>query len=365
MDFETQLALHGLKKSIEVIRRQLDIEKKHTRLEEIQALVDSPRLWEDQSRAQLLLKEKSQIETSLKEFRELSIQLDDLTEMIELASKDGEEGAMKDLERELLLLKEKIQKKEIECLFSGEADGNDCLLEIQSGAGGTESNDWAMMLLRMYTRWAEIYHKFQVQIVDKVEGEETGIKSCTLKVMGKNAYGWARTETGVHRLVRISPFDANAKRHTSFAKVFVSPCMEGEINISIDEKDLKIDTYRASGAGGQHVNKTESAVRITHLPSKIVVQSQSSRSQHQNKAEAIQMLKSRLYEIELRKKEEKVNAARNVEDSIGWGYQIRSYVLHPYQMIKDLRTGHEVGNITSVLDGDLDSFIIATISNNS
>lgn len=292
----------------------------------------------------------------------MSTQLDDLVEMIELALKENEDETLKELEKELSILKKKIQSKEIECLFSGEADGNDCFIEIQSGAGGTESNDWAAMLLRMYIRWAEIYRNFQVQIIDKVEGEETGIKSCTLKITGQNAYGWARTETGVHRLVRISPFDANAKRHTSFAKVFVSPCVEDEININIDEKDLKIDTYRASGAGGQHVNKTESAIRITHLPSKIIVQSQNSRSQHQNRAEAMRMLKSRLYEVELRKKEEKLNAARNVEDSISWGYQIRSYVLHPYQMIKDLRTGHEVGNVTSVLEGNLDSFIISAIS---
>ncbi|AHX11518.1 peptide chain release factor 2 [Neorickettsia helminthoeca str. Oregon] len=311
------------------------------------------------------MKEKSNIESGLDEFRKLSAQLTDLIEMIELASDEDEQETIKELEIELLALQEKIKKKEIECLFSGEADANDCFIEIQSGAGGTESNDWAMMLLRMYTRWAEIQHGFQVQIIDKVDGEETGIKSCTLKLLGANAYGWAHTETGVHRLVRISPFDANAKRHTSFAKVFVSPCIENAININIDEKDLKIDTYRASGAGGQHVNKTESAVRITHLPSKIVVQSQTSRSQHQNRAEALQMLKSKLYEIELRKKQDALNLARNVDASISWGYQIRSYVLHPYQMIKDLRTGYEVGNVTSVLDGKLDQFIIATLSSST
>lgn len=269
---------------------------------------------------------------------------------------------MDELCGDLLDLQVKVQKKKIECLFSGSADSNDCFLEIQSGAGGTESNDWAMMLMRMYMRWASIYHDFKVEIIDKIDGEEVGIKSATLKITGKNAYGWARTETGVHRLVRISPFDSNAKRHTSFAKIYVAPVIDDGIEIKIEEKDLKIDTYRASGAGGQHINKTDSAVRITHLPTKIVVQSQNSRSQHQNKAEAMQFLRSKLYEIELRKKEKEANLNRNTEDAIGWGYQIRSYVLHPYQMVKDLRTSHEVGNINAVLDGDLDQFIVATLT---
>lgn len=269
---------------------------------------------------------------------------------------------LNELKGELVTLKQQINNKKIECLFSGKADNNNCFLEIQSGAGGTESNDWALMLMRMYLRWAEHYHNFKTEIIDSVEGEEAGFKSITIKIIGKNAYGWAKTETGVHRLVRISPFDSNAKRHTSFAKVFVSPYIEENIEIKIDEKDLKIDTYRASGAGGQHINKTDSAVRITHLPSKIVVQSQSSRSQHQNKAEAMNLLRSKLYEIERLKKEAEMNAGRKQEDSIGWGYQIRSYVLQPYQMIKDLRTSYEVGNINAVLDGDLDPFIIAMLS---
>ena len=273
-----------------------------------------------------------------------------------------EEQCTDDLYKDLEKLEDRIEKKLVECLFCGKVDFNDCFLEIQSGAGGTESNDWAMMLLRMYTRWAQINHGFDVQIIDKIEGEEVGIKSATIKIKGDNAYGWIKTEIGVHRLVRISPFDANSKRHTSFAKIFASPDIKEDIKITIAEKDIKIDTYRASGAGGQHVNKTDSAVRITHLPTKIVVQSQNSRSQHQNKAEAMQLLRSKLYEIEMRKKEEETNSARNTDESIGWGYQIRSYVLHPYQMIKDLRTGLEVGNTKSVLEGDLDQFIIAFLT---
>lgn len=246
-------------------------------------------------------------------------------------------------------------------MFSGEADSNDCFLEIHSGAGGTESQDWAEMLLRMYLRWAES-HEFKSEIISEQQGDEVGIKSVTVKLSGYNSYGWAKTESGVHRLVRISPFDSNAKRHTSFASVWVYPVVDDNLEIEIDDKDLRVDTFRASGAGGQHVNKTDSAIRITHLPTNIVVQCQNSRSQHRNRAEAMQMLKSRLYEAELQRKEEEQTAANDSKTEIGWGHQIRSYVLHPYQMIKDLRTGFESGNTSAVLNGELDNFINATLS---
>jgi peptide chain release factor 2 len=249
----------------------------------------------------------------------------------------------------------------VECLFSGEADGNDCFIEIHAGAGGTESQDWAEMLLRMYLRWAE-RHEFKTEIIDENPGDEAGLKSVTIKICGHNSYGWARTESGVHRLVRISPFDSNARRHTSFASVWVYPIVDENIEIEVDDKDLRIDTFRASGAGGQHVNKTDSAIRITHIPTNIVVQCQSSRSQHRNRAEAFNMLRSRLYELELQKKQEEQNTVNEGKTEIGWGHQIRSYVLHPYQMIKDLRTGVETSNTNAVLDGDLDEFINASLS---
>lgn len=252
------------------------------------------------------------------------------------------------------------KQRYVECLFSGDADGNDAFMEIHAGAGGTESQDWANMLLRMYLRWAE-RHKFKTEIIHEIAGEEVGVKSVTLRISGHNAYGWAKTESGVHRLVRISPFDSNARRHTSFASVWVYPVVDDTIDITIDEKDLRVDTYRASGAGGQHVNKTDSAIRITHLPTNIVVQCQNSRSQHRNRAEALNMLKARLYEQELQKQEEERNASNAQKTEIGWGHQIRSYVLHPYQMVKDLRTEAETSNTAAVLDGDLDELITASL----
>ncbi len=251
-----------------------------------------------------------------------------------------------------------MKNLEIECLFSGEADNKECFLEIHAGAGGTESHDWAQMLLRMYLRWSE-RHKFKIEYVDQVAGEEAGIKSVTIKIYGKNAYGYCKSENGVHRLVRLSPFNAAGKRQTSFASVFAFPVLTDDINVEVNEKDLRIDTYRASGAGGQHVNTTDSAVRITHIPSSIVVQCQSDRSQHKNKAEAISMLKARLYEVELRSRQEKVDQLNKEKTEIGWGHQIRSYVLHPYQMVKDLRTEYETSNTGAVLDGKLDEFMLA------
>lgn len=249
---------------------------------------------------------------------------------------------------------------EVLCLFSGELDQNDCFLEIHAGAGGTESHDWANMLFRMYLRWAET-HKFKIEFISELGGEEAGIKSATIKIVGHNAYGYAKCESGVHRLVRISPFNAQSKRQTSFASIWVFPVIDDNINIEINESDLRIDTFRASGAGGQHVNTTDSAIRITHMPSKIVVQCQNDRSQHKNRAEAMKMLKSRLYEEEMKKREAEADIAHANKTEIGWGHQIRSYVLHPYQMVKDLRTNYETSNSAAVLDGDLDNFMISRL----
>lgn len=281
--------------------------------------------------------------------------------LIELAEAEEDTATVKEAENLLTILEKDVKKQSIECLFSGPADSNDCFLEVHAGAGGTESCDWAEMLLRMYLRWAET-HKFSTEIVQEAKGEETGIKSVTIKISGHNAYGWLKTESGVHRLVRISPFDSGARRHTSFASAWVYPVIDQSIEITIDEKDLRVDTFRASGAGGQHVNKTDSAIRITHIPTNIVVQCQTSRSQHRNRAEAYDMLRARMYEMELRKQEEAKDAANSHKTDIGWGHQIRSYVLHPYQMIKDLRTGFETSNTTAVLDGDLDGFLMESLS---
>jgi len=266
-----------------------------------------------------------------------------------------------DAEAALTALRDEAQKRELESLLSGEADGNDCYVEVNAGAGGTEAQDWARMLLRMYMRWAE-QHGYKVELLDETEGEEAGIKSATVQIKGTNAYGWLKTESGVHRLVRISPFDSQARRHTSFSAVYVSPVIDESIDIEILDKDLKVDTFRASGAGGQHVNKTESAIRITHMPTGIVVACQQDRSQHRNRATAMQMLKARLYEAELRKREEAAQATEATKTDIGWGHQIRSYVLQPYQMVKDLRTGVETGNSGAVLDGDIDAFLQASLA---
>jgi len=270
---------------------------------------------------------------------------------------------LEEAENNLKQIGEKIKKIEVESMFSGEADHNDCFIEVHAGAGGTESNDWAEMLLRMYMRWAES-RKFKVETIYRLDGEEAGIKSATIKVSGYNAYGWAKFESGVHRLVRQSPFNSANKRQTSFASVWIYPVIDDNIDIEILEKDLRIDTYRSSGAGGQHVNTTDSAVRITHIPTNIVVQCQNDRSQHRNKAEAMQMLKARLYELELKKREEEANAVNASKTDIGWGHQIRSYVLHPYRMVKDLRTNFETSDTDGVLDGDLDGFMYSNLKSN-
>ena len=318
-------------------------------------------MWDNASKAQTLLKEKNHLDGVIENYLALEQSYKDNIELAEMGEAEGDDTIVNDAEKDLATIADKLKKLELESLLSGEADHNDCFIEIHPGAGGTESQDWASILLRMYMRWAE-KAGFKMELIEEQEGDEAGIKSATIKVSGAYAYGWAKTESGVHRLVRISPFDSNARRHTSFASVWVFPIVDDTIEIEINEKDLRIDTYRASGAGGQHINKTDSAVRITHLPTNIVVQCQNSRSQHKNRAEAYSMLRSRLYEAELQKREEKADAINASKTDNAWGHQIRSYVLHPYQMIKDLRTNYETSDSQGVLDGNLQDFMSAALA---
>ncbi len=307
------------------------------------------------------MRERTQLDTSITDYRGYEQRLDDALTLIELGEMEDDAASVAEAEKDLRALGETIAKRQLESLLSGEADANDCYLEIHAGAGGTEAQDWAEILLRMYTRWAEA-HGYKVEWMEESAGEEAGMKSATLCFKGHNAYGWMKTESGVHRLVRISPFDSQSRRHTSFASAWVYPVVDDTIEVEVLDKDLRIDTYRASGAGGQHVNKTDSAVRMTHLPTGIVVQCQNDRSQHKNRAAAMKMLRARLYEFELRKREEAAEAEAAAKTDIGWGHQIRSYVLQPYQMIKDLRTGVETGNVQAVLDGDIDQFLEASLA---
>jgi len=307
------------------------------------------------------MRERTDLETRIQAIGSLERELDDAGVLIELGEAESDPDSIAEGERAIGAVALSAARQQVEALLSGEADGNDTYLEVHSGAGGTESQDWANMLLRMYTRWAE-RRKFKVEIAEITDGEEAGIKSATLHIKGKNAYGWLKTESGVHRLVRISPFDSNARRHTSFASAWVYPVIDDKIDIQVNESDCRIDTYRSSGAGGQHVNTTDSAVRITHIPTGIVVACQSERSQHKNRATAWSMLRARLYEAELQKREEKANVDQASKKDIGWGHQIRSYVLQPYQLVKDLRTGVTSTTPSDVLDGDLDSFMEATLA---
>ena len=307
------------------------------------------------------MRERTQLESGIKEVDGLFNDLRDTLDLIELAEAEDDKDVLAEAEDAMNDLLARAQKAQLKTLLSGEADANDCYLLIQAGAGGTEAQDWAEILLRMYTRWAD-QHGYTTEWLEESPGEEAGIKSTTVKISGENAYGWLKTESGVHRLVRISPYDSSARRHTSFASAYVTPVIDDNIDIDIDEKDLRIDTYRASGAGGQHVNKTESAIRITHQPSGIVVQCQNDRSQHKNRAQAMSMLRARLYEMELKKREDEAQAANDTKTDIGWGHQIRSYVLQPYQMVKDLRTEVETSNTAGVLDGDIDMFLEAALA---
>jgi len=307
------------------------------------------------------MKERTHLAEAIGATRKLEQELDDALTLVELAEAENDAAALDEGRTHLNDLQARARQLELESLLSGEADGNDCYLEIHAGAGGTEAQDWAEMLARMYTRWAE-KKGYKVEYLEESAGEGAGIKSATFRISGHNAYGWLKTESGVHRLVRISPYDANARRHTSFASVWVYPVVDENIDIVIDEKDCRVDTYRASGAGGQHVNKTDSAIRITHMPTGIVVQCQNERSQHQNRAKAWEMLRARLYEMELQKREAKASAQEAAKTDIGWGHQIRSYVLQPYQLVKDLRTDVETSDTQGVLDGDLDKFMAASLA---
>ncbi len=307
------------------------------------------------------MRERNRLDSAIRDYRAHERALDDALTLIELGEAEGDDAAVAEGEAALRELHGRVERARVASLLSGEADANDCYLEVHAGAGGTEAQDWAQMLLRMYIRWAE-HHGFKVEWLEESPGDEAGIKSATLRISGDNAYGWLKTESGVHRLVRISPFDSQARRHTSFASVWVYPVVDQDIAVEVLDKDLRIDTYRASGAGGQHVNRTDSAVRITHIPTGIVVQCQNDRSQHRNRATAMAMLKARLYELELKKREEEAQAQEATKADIGWGHQIRSYVLQPYQMVKDLRTGVEKGNAPAVLDGEIDDFLAAALA---
>jgi len=308
-----------------------------------------------------VMRERNRLAGQVEAVRALERELADALEFAELAEEEGDDASIEEVRATLRALKDRAGRAELEALLSGEADGNDAYLEVNSGAGGTESNDWANMLLRMYTRWAQ-QHGYQVEVIEETGGEQAGIKSATIQVKGPNAYGWLKTEAGVHRLVRISPYDSNARRHTSFSSIWVYPVVDETIEIEINPADVRTDTYRASGAGGQHVNKTDSAVRLTHIPTGTVVACQAGRSQHQNRDEAWKMLRARLYELELQKREAAAQALEDQKTDIGWGHQIRSYVLQPYQMVKDLRTDVETSDTQGVLDGDLDQFMGAALA---
>ena len=360
MRTETQNLVDAIRSSVELVSRRMDRETARHRLEEFNARVEDPTLWNDPEAAQKLMRERQVLLDKLNGVESMERDLNDNVELIEMGEMEGDESIVADAEAALRSLKDRAAAKELEALLDGEADANDTYLEINAGAGGTESCDWASMLARMYVRWAEA-KGYKVELQSETAGEETGIKSASYRISGHNAYGWLKSESGVHRLVRISPFGSGDKRQTSFASVWVYPVVDESIDIEVPDKDIRIDTYRSSGAGGQHVNKTDSAVRITHFPTGIVVTS-SLKSQHQNRDIAMQALKSRLYQLELDRRNAAINAAHEAKGDAGWGNQIRSYVLQPYQMVKDLRTGYETSDTQGVLDGDLDAFMAATLA---
>jgi peptide chain release factor 2 len=331
------------------------------KLDELNAKVEDPALWDRPTEAQAVMRERTHLSGQINAVLTLERELEDAVGYAEMADAEGDEASLEEARAQLAAIKEQAARAELEALLSGEADSNDAYLEINSGAGGTESNDWAGMLLRMYARWATA-HSMAFEVIEETQGEQAGIKSVTLQIKGHNAYGWLKTEAGVHRLVRISPFDSAAKRHTSFASVWVYPVVDDTIEIDINPSDVRTDTYRASGAGGQHINKTDSAVRLTHIPTGVAVACQSGRSQHQNREEAWKMLRARLYELELQRREAAAQALEDQKTDIGWGHQIRSYVLQPYQMVKDLRTEVETSDTQGVLDGDLDNFMGASLA---
>ncbi|MGA4552725.1 peptide chain release factor 2 [Methylorubrum aminovorans] len=361
MRAEIEQASDAAKQSIGLLRRHLDWDTVDKRLAELNAASENPDLWNDPEAAQKVMRERQELDEAVTAIKKLEQDLEDAATLIELGEMEGDQASITEGENAIKAVEKEAASRQVETLLSGEADGFDTYLEVHAGAGGTESQDWANMLQRMYARWAE-RRKFKVEIVEMTDGEEAGIKGATLLIKGHNAYGWLKTESGVHRLVRISPYDSNARRHTSFASVWVYPVIDDRIEIEIKESDCRIDTYRSSGAGGQHVNTTDSAVRITHNPTGIVVACQQERSQHKNRATAWNMLRARLYEAELKKREEKANAEAASKTEIGWGHQIRSYVLQPYQLVKDLRTGTQSTDPDEVLDGDLDPFMEASLA---
>lgn len=360
MRADVQNAVTQIEKSLELLKQRMDWETVEHRLEEFNARVEDPTLWDNPENAQKLMRERQTLVDAKAVHDGIAQDLSDNIEMIELGEMEDDAEVVEDAETAILALVDKAAEKELEALLDGEADSNDTFLEVHSGAGGTESCDWASMLARMYVRWAE-KKGYKVELQSETAGEEAGIKSATYKISGHNAYGWLKSESGVHRLVRISPYDSAAKRHTSFSSVWVYPVVDDNIEVEVNPSDIRIDTYRSSGAGGQHVNTTDSAVRITHMPTGIVVTS-SEKSQHQNRDIAMKALKSRLYQMELDRRNAAINEAHENKGDAGWGNQIRSYVLQPYQMVKDLRTNHETSDTKGVLDGDLDGFMAATLA---
>jgi peptide chain release factor 2 len=361
MRAEAQAHIDRIEAALDLVRQSLDWERALRRLDELNARVQDPTLWDNPREAQAVSREQKTLETAVNTVNDISSEMADAIEFIEMGEAEGEDSIVSDGLKSLERLAARADKDKVQALLSGEADGNDTYVEIHAGAGGTESNDWAEMLFRMYTRWAE-QRGFKVETVEYQAGDSAGIKSATILVKGDNAYGYAKTESGVHRLVRISPYDSSARRHTSFSSVWVYPVIDDDIDIEINPADLKIDTYRASGAGGQHVNTTDSAVRITHQPTGIVVASQNDRSQHKNRATAMNMLKARLFEREMAEREAAASGEYQEKTEIGWGHQIRSYVLQPYQMVKDLRTGVTSSSPDAVLDGSIDDFISAALA---
>ncbi|WP_411957974.1 peptide chain release factor 2 [Paracoccus homiensis] len=360
MRAETQSTIENIRKSLQLLGQRMDWQTAPHRLEEMNAMIEDGDLWSDPARAQKLMRERQALSDAIETYRRIEGDLTANAEMVELAEEEGDADLVSEAEANLKSLAQLAAQKELEALLNGEADGNDTFLEINAGAGGTESCDWASMLARMYVRWAE-KKGYDVELLSETGGDEAGIRSAAYKITGHNAYGWLKSESGVHRLVRISPYDSAARRHTSFSSVWVYPVVDENIEITVPDNEIRIDTYRSSGAGGQHVNTTDSAVRITHIPTGIVVTS-SEKSQHQNRANAMAALKSRLYQMELDRRNAEINAQHAAKGEAGWGNQIRSYVLHPYQMVKDLRTSVETSDTQGVLDGDLDAFMAATLA---
>ncbi len=361
MRAEAQAHVEQINEALALLRRFLDWDRALRRLDELNARVEDQALWNDPKAAQEVMRERRRLDEAITATRAIESELSDTVELIDMAEAEGDTEMETEAVANLGTLAKRANSDKVKALLAGEADANDSYVEINAGAGGTESQDWAEMLQRMYTRWAE-RRGMKVELIDYHSGEQAGIKSATLLIKGENAYGYAKTESGVHRLVRISPYDSAARRHTSFSSVWVYPVIDDNIEVDINESELRIDTYRASGAGGQHINTTDSAVRITHLPTGIVVQCQNQRSQHKNKAEAYNQLRARLYERELQEREAVANAENAAKTDIGWGHQIRSYVLQPYQLVKDLRTGVTSSSPSDVLDGDLDDFMAAALS---